>query len=119
MKADGWSAATAADAAGHLAFGPYATDWGALFATAVFRLQVDNNSADNLTVVTLDLYDATAGEIVALREVTRQQFNQAGTYQDFTVTADLTGRAGHTMETRVYWHDIAYTKLDRVVVTTR
>lgn len=110
---------TVATEAGHLAYGPYASNWGALFAAAEFCLQVDDNTADNNTVVTLDLYDATDDEILVLREVRRQEFGQASTYQAFEVTADLTGRKGHTLESRVYWHDVAYIKLDRVVVATR
>jgi hypothetical protein len=32
------------------------------------------------------------------------------------LSVDLTGRAGHAMETRLWWHDVTYVRLDRVVV---
>ena len=38
--------------------------------------------------------------------------------QSFPLDADLAGCAGHTMEIRVWWHDIAYVRLDKVTVTT-
>jgi hypothetical protein len=40
------------------------------------------------------------------------------TYQRFALNVDLAGRAGHSLEARVWWHDIAYVKLDKVVVNT-
>ncbi|MFH1436953.1 MAG: hypothetical protein ABIJ56_14690 [Pseudomonadota bacterium] len=38
--------------------------------------------------------------------------------QPFPPDADLSGRAGHAMEVRVWWHDIAFVRLDKVTVTT-
>jgi hypothetical protein len=116
--ADGWSANTAADAAGTMLFGPYATDWGGLSAHAVFDLMVDNNRADNGVVVTLDIYDADADRILVIREVRRRELAAPFAYQGFALDADLAGRAGHRMEARVYWHDISYVRVDKVTVTT-
>jgi hypothetical protein len=118
QEADGWSANTVDDEEGHMAYGPYATDWGGGSAEASFYLMVDNNSADNYAVVTLDIYDASEDEILVLRPVQRGEFQNIYTYQSFTLTADLSGRTGHMMEVRVYWHDISYVRLDKVVVTT-
>ncbi|MBI5508008.1 MAG: hypothetical protein HY903_04575 [Deltaproteobacteria bacterium] len=115
--ADGWSAATALDAAGYLSYGPYATDWGAGTVGASFYLLLDNNSADNSNVVTLDVFDATAGVVLATRTVARRQWAQAFSYQAFAVNADLAGRAGHRLEARVYWRDMSYVRLDKIVVT--
>lgn len=88
-------------------------------AEAVFRLRVDDNTSDNDIVVTLDVYDVTADVIVVDRAVARTEFVAPATWQDLEILADLTGRAGHVMESRVYWHDVATVALDRVVVTTR
>lgn len=116
VDGDGWSANTAGDVKGHLAFGPYGTQFGDGSVQAVFLLKVDNNSSDDGVVVTLDVYDATEGKAIATRDVTRKQWRAAQQYQRFVVNAELHGRIGHTLETRVFWHDISYVKLDKVVV---
>ncbi len=113
---DGWSANTADDSAGHMSYGPYATDWGGGSGQAVFYLMVDNNLADDLVVVTLDAYDATAGQVLASREVHRKEFRSTGVYQRFAVDFGLDGRAGHRIEARVDWQDVSYVKLDKIVV---
>jgi hypothetical protein len=111
-----WQAATGLDAAGHMAYGPYATDWGGGSAEAVFTLMVDNITAPNDLVVTLEVNDFTSNQIIASREVRRHELRQALTYQRFAVDVDLRGRAGHQMETRVFWHDVSFVKLDKVTV---
>ncbi len=116
---DGWSASTADDEAGHLAFGPYARDWGAGPRSAAFRLLVDVADARDERVVTLDVYDADTDEILATRDIPRSAFGAAYEWRDFTLDFDLAGRDGHAMETRVYWHDISYVRLDRIVVSDR
>jgi len=116
--ADGWSASTADDAAGTMIYGPYATDWGGLGALAVFDLLVDNNSSDDGVVVTLDIYDADADRVVAIRDVRRTELAAPFIYQGVALSADLAGCAGHRMEARVYWHDISYVRIDKVTVTT-
>jgi hypothetical protein len=115
-EADGWSAATGPDGAGHMIYGPYATDWGGGAAQAGFELLVDNNSADNGVVAKLEINDYTTNTIVATREVRRREFRGTFTYQRFALNAPLDGRAGHKMEARVYWTDISYVKVRRVVV---
>jgi hypothetical protein len=118
-EADGWAAATGLDDAGHLAFGPYARDLGDGPRTATFRLMVDVADAREETVVTLDVYDADADQILAALDVPRSAFGAAFAYRDFALDFDLAGRAHHAIETRVYWRDISYVRLDRVVVTER
>lgn len=115
---DGWSATVGTDQPDHIAYGPYATNWGGGSAQVVFHLMVDNVSADNKKVVTLDVHDATAQQILISREVRRQELWAPMTYQRFAVNVDLSGRGGHTMEARVYWHGAAYVRLDKVTVNT-
>lgn len=112
---DGWTA-NVLDEAGHLVFGPYASDWGDRPIAVTFRMMIDviNNTAEE--VVTIDIYDATAQEVVASAPVTRGQFNAALQYQDFELEADLSGRLNHQFETRVFWHDISYVRVDRVTI---
>ena len=116
LDGDGWQAATGPDVAGHMAYGPYATDWGGGSMQASFFLMVDNNTAANDIVVTLEINDATASQIIASRPVRRHELRAAHQYQRFAIDADLTGRPGHRMETRVFWHDVSFVKLDKVVL---
>ena len=115
-EADGWSANTADDDAGHLVFGPYATDWFGSSGSATFRMMIDNNSYDTLEVVVLDIYDATAGKTLATLAITRDQFAEEWTYEEFYIDFDLTGSVGHSMEVRAYWKDISYLRIDWVKV---
>jgi hypothetical protein len=110
-EGDGWSANTGDDAAGHMLFGPYATDWGGGAAEAVFSMMVDNVTASDDVVVTLDIYDGTTGTILSQREVRRREFRKASEFQRFTLDAGLEGRAGHKMEVRAWWQDKSYVKI--------
>lgn len=73
---DGSSANTAAHEAGYLSFGPYDNQWGDRNVTVTFRMLIDNNSADNFDVVTLDVFDATTQSVVpgGTRVVKRSEF---------------------------------------------
>jgi hypothetical protein len=115
-EAEGWSANTGGDVAGHMVHGPYANNWGAGAGQAVFVMMVDDNDYDNEPVVTLEAYDATAGAVIASQPVRRREFKKRGTYQRVALNFDLEGRDGHSMEVRVWWHDISYVRIDKVVV---
>ena len=104
---DGWSA-NVSDESGHLIYGPYATDFGDGMIDVVFRMMIDVVNDTEEEVVTIDVYDATTGESVVSRPLTRRQFTAPFEYQNFSLEVDLTGRAGHQIETRVFWHDISY-----------
>jgi hypothetical protein len=116
QEGDGWAASTTDDAAGHMVFGPYATDWGDGPLQVVFDLMVDNNTSDDFEVVNLDIFDATTNEVLASRPVHRDEFLGTFVYQDFDVEVDLRGRANHSMESRVFWRDISYVRVDKVTV---
>jgi len=114
LDGDGWAAATASDVEGHMCYGPYTTDIPGGGHSARFRLMIDDNSADALPVVTVDVYDVDAGEILAIREILRTEFSATHTYQDLTLPFDNT--TGHSLEFRTYWHDVAWVKQDHVAV---
>ncbi|MBI5511234.1 MAG: hypothetical protein HY903_20935 [Deltaproteobacteria bacterium] len=115
-ESGGWAAATALDAPGHMLFGPYTTAVTVGHHTATFRLLVDNNTADNLRVVRLEVYDYTANRMLgATRDVHRRDLSAAFQYQDFAVGFDVP-TAGHQLEFRVYWDDTSYVKVDKVSV---
>lgn len=91
-------------------FGPYTTEVVPGPRTAVFRLQVDNNTADNYRILYIDVYDATAGRVVASRYIRRREFTSANRWQDFRLSfvAETTRR----YEFRVKWLGGAYVKID-------
>ncbi len=119
LDGDGWSANTAQDDEGHLIYGPYANDLGDAALAVGFRMLVDNVDAEDLRVVILDVFDADAAEILASVPVSRADFIVPFQYQDFTLDVSLVGRAGHRIETRVYWEDTSYVKVDHVSVRPR
>ncbi|NMC71332.1 MAG: hypothetical protein GYA57_14875 [Myxococcales bacterium] len=114
-EADGWSANTAADSEGHMLYGPYTRDVPAGSRSAAFRMMIDNNSADTLRVVTLDVYDFTTTTVLAQRGVRRNEFSSTMTYQEFYVPFTAPGGSDQ-LEFRVLWHDYAYIRVDRVTI---
>ncbi|MFH1435484.1 MAG: hypothetical protein ABIJ56_07180 [Pseudomonadota bacterium] len=113
-EADGWSASTGPDEEAHMLFGPYTTDVPGGSRTAVFRMMVDNNSADNLRVVRLDVQDFTTESVLSERAVHRMEFSAAFVYQDFSLSFIAT--SDHSLEFRVWWDDTSYVRIDRVTV---
>jgi len=112
---DGWLCQCGIDAANrHMIYGPYDTSIPAGPGTAVFKIMIDNNTADNLPQVGIDVYDATAGTVLASQDITRQQFTTANKYQEFSLTYN-NPVAGHALELRVYWLGGAYIKVDWVM----
>jgi len=107
----GWSATVGWDAAGWLQYGPYTTTVPTGANAAVWSLMIDNNSADNNAILTLDVNDATTQTSLTSMQVTRQQWVSTNTYQPFSLpfTVDQS-RAGHMFEFRVYWLGQAYVK---------
>lgn len=102
---------TVNDPAGYFQFGPYVTTVAPGPHRAFWSLLIDNNSADNASVVSLDVYDATQNVVIASRTVTRQEWTAAHNYQRFELPFSLaSNQAGHMLEFRVFWHDTAYVR---------
>ncbi len=112
---DGRSANVAQDTANYLSYGPYVTSLPADDYQVTWRMMVDNNTADNDAVVTIDVHDYDAGLIKASRIVSRQEFTGTYAYQDFALSFNHTV-PGHRFEFRTYWHGRAYLKLDYIQV---
>lgn len=100
--------------AGYLTYGPYATDYGSGPHTATFRMMVDNNTADNAEVATLDVYDAQRRQVLASRHVYRRDFTSAFGWQDFTLS--FTNTSGSRLEFRTYWTDMSWLIVDKITV---
>jgi hypothetical protein len=116
VDGDGWSASTGSDSASYLVYGPYATDWGNAAAQVVIYLLVDNNSANNDVVATLDINDATISQVVASRPIHRGELRAPLQYQRFSLNVDLANRGGHKMESRLYWNKTSYVRVKNVIV---
>ena len=102
--------------AGHMVFGPYATDFPAGRTTVIFELTEDVVDTLAETVVSLDVYDADTGEALAERDVGRHEFRAPFETQSFALDVDLSARSGHRIETRVYWHARALISVERIAV---
>lgn len=111
---NGWLAQTSIDAPNkYMVYGPYATDIPAGNHTAFFDLIIDNNTADNNLMVTLDVRDNVTGQVLASRELRRQDWTHASSYERFELDfANPT--AGHDLEFRVFWHGASYIKVGTI-----
>lgn len=112
--AGGW-AADVSIAPGYLTYGPYtaAIPTGARVGT--WRLLIDILNTDDSLIATLDVWDATAGQQLASRNVTRQQWAAGQAYQVFELPFTLdASRAGHAIELRTYYQNHAYLRVEKV-----
>ncbi len=114
LESDGWLCQVGIDAANdHMVYGPYDTSLTAGQYIAEFRMKTDNNTANNDSVLDIDVRDATTGAILAYQAVTRRQFPIAADYTSFTLPFTMPVDH-HAIELRVYWRGRAYTKVDYV-----
>lgn len=112
---DGWSVNTVQDRANWMCYGPYTSSVPAGPMEADFVLMVDNNTADNANIVYIDVYDSTAGTVLASRTLTRREF--VGTYQYNYIHLNFNAPgANHALEFRTYWYGYSYVKQQAVAV---
>lgn len=107
---EGWSVRVGDPTARAMNFGPYTTAVNPGQRTATFRLMIDNRSANNDRILTLEVYDANSGRVITSRNVTRGQFNAPMVYQNFNLT--FTAQAGQRLEFRTFWLGGAYVRQD-------
>lgn len=112
---DGW-AANVTLSSNFLTYGPYSTNVPVGQRVGVWRMMIDvRDVADNSPVVTLDVYDATAGQQLASRTVTRHAWSSGFAYQTFELPfAFDAARAGHMLELRTYYHGAAYVRVEKI-----
>lgn len=111
-----WHVNTEQDQKAYMSFGPYAKDLGSGMITVQWFLEVDNTTADDFKIVTVDIYDADSQAILASRIITRTEFAAPATEKIVSLQADLKDSSGHAIEARVYWHGFSYTKLSKVTI---
>ncbi len=111
----GWAAARNDASGKYLVRGPGTTTVPGGWHTADFLLAVDPTIAlDNTVVARLDVYDATTDTVLAQKDVTRQEFLAARTYQTFPVV--FYSLARHNLEFRVEFTQKSWLAVDAVVV---
>jgi hypothetical protein len=82
--------------------------------TATFTLMVDNNSANNNRILTIDVYDSVTGKSIKKMDLTRKMFKAAKSYQDFTLEFDA--KPGQKLEFRTFSWGGSWVKLDKTTV---
>ncbi|MDR6565152.1 T9SS type A sorting domain-containing protein [Chitinophaga ginsengisegetis] len=116
LETDGWLCQVGIDAANeHMIYGPYDNSVTAGANIAEFRMKTDNNTANNDSIVDIDVRDATTGAILAFKAITRQQFPIASDYTSFKLPFTMPADS-HAIELRVFWRGGAYIKVDWVGV---
>ena len=83
---------------------------------AEFKMKIDNNTLNNDPVVDIDVRNATTGIVLATQTVTRTQFTTANSYVSFKLPF-LMPADSQSIELRVFWRGVAYTKVDYVGIT--
>lgn len=86
--------------AGHFVHGPYAI-WPEGDARATFNLNIDVVDTNNDDVAIIDIHDATTGNILASRTLSRQDFGDHNRPQDFDLFFTTQGLPAHKFEVRV------------------
>jgi len=119
-NADGW-AADNSHSAGFLTYGPYVSTLAAGERTALWTLMIDSNVGDDGPlegpVVVLEVYDASQGDVITHRTLTRQAWALTMQYQTFGVPFTLdASRAGHAIEFRTLFWPRAYVRVDKIGV---
>ena len=88
-------------------------------SSASYRVMIDVVNERPEIVATMDIFDDT-GEIIAIQDILRSQFGGAFfSTKTSNINFNNINREGHRLETRLYWHDIAYMRVDRVLVERR
>ncbi len=114
----GW--AVQADGLGRfLLYGPYVTDLPEISLRTDFSLHLDNTTADDLGIVTLQVRDHSTGEILSEATYKRRQLGTPFVSQVYSLSFDMRGRQGHMIEFRVYVAGHSYVRVDGVTVRSQ
>ena len=116
-EGDGWLCQVGIDEPNnHMIYGPYDTGLPAGDNIAEFRMKTDNNTANDDSIVVIDVRDNTTGQELASQVITRRQFPVASDYTTFSLPFAIS-EEGHAIEFRVYWRGGAYLKVDWIRAT--
>jgi hypothetical protein len=114
-----YSCNVAMDEAGTMTFGPYVNFVKARKYTALFKLLVDNNTANNAQVATIEVYNYDLKQVLATKTITRMEFTAPWTYNYFPLKFYTPGHFDEPtgrIEFRVFWKDASYMKQTALAV---
>ncbi len=97
----------------HMTYGVQLRNPGRSSRRADFNLLIDDNTADDSVVATIDVYDAKNRIILAVRPIRRKEFLKPLVYQSFQL--EYSANESQELEYRVYYHPLAYIKQKNVV----
>ncbi|MDV6331302.1 hypothetical protein [Asticcacaulis sp. 201] len=111
---DGWAANIYTDRQ-ILLYGPYTTSIPQGAHTAVWKMLVDNNTADQRPIVTLDVWDSTASKQLAITTLFRNAWSASNVYEYFGIPFSIdASEVGHAIEIRVTYDGYSYVRVDKV-----
>lgn len=112
----GWSASVT-DPQGFMQYGPYTTLSNPGNYVALWTLAVDNNSANDNVVATLDINDATTQTEITSLQIGRLQFFEPFTDQVFQLPFTIDSKTvGHQFEFRIFYPHTSYVREQAVGV---
>jgi hypothetical protein len=114
VGASAW-AATAPMGPGFLTYGPYSSKFQNGAFRARYKLSVDNNSADDLIIAYVDVYDSMSNKELARREIHRKEFNAPLSPQEFQLSFTTLG--ANKLEFRVYVFGNSYVEHQSTTLT--
>ncbi len=116
-QGDAWVAGGPGVPSNHMIYGPYTTGVPTGNRVAAFRMALDvpSNPSPDDQIVVIDVYNATAGQLLASEIIQRKRWALPLTYQTFELPFTLSaGQVGHMLEFRVYYIGHSYILVDKV-----
>lgn len=110
----GGKAVLATTTPGFLAYGQYATGYPSKLLDVYFSVFIDNNSADDRRILTLDVYDSFQEKLLTQAFITRKQFPKAGAFNLFKLS--FTPVEQSKLEFRIFYNGWSYIAADRIAV---
>jgi len=102
-------------ATGHMVYGPYTTSIPTGNRVATFRISIDQHVGPDASVLGIDVHDATAGEALGIRWLSRSAWTSNYNYQMFEVPFSFpASRAGHQIEFRIWYVGNAWVQVSRI-----
>ncbi len=115
QEGSNWAVYLGSHSPNAMVFGPYDTSFGQGHHSAQFWLMVDNNSGTDV-VATLDVVTGYGGNVLAQRQIRRNEFTGANQWQVFTLEFD--NPCFGLLESRVWWSGTVGMKFNQLTITT-
>lgn len=100
--------------AGFLAYGQYAKGYPAKPLTVYFNVFIDNNTADDARILSLDVYDSFQKKILARKEISRRDFAVSGAWTLWDLS--FTPVDESILEFRIYYHGFSYIAVEKIAI---